>query len=135
MQTTSPPQIRTYFPWEDYTDGRWYPAVRGKQFDCPPANFAIRCRRWARNHGYQAQAKVNSTTVTFRIYDPRRPEDTPDMPIEPTETQRLTKKILDKAVEIIETHAAGYPEGEFRNGLLRAAAQIRPIQDLPPVAE
>lgn len=136
METRKAVTMRTYTPWQDYADGQWREAVRGRDFTGPPCNFAIACRAWARRRGWPVQASVTGDIVSFRI----TPEglDMPDVIDEPRPQSvkaRLQPQqvdaVLAKAVKAIQDYAENCPEGEFRNGLLRAAQRIAPIADLP----
>ena len=139
METIPPATIRTFTPWADYADGQWRRHEQGIDFTSAPATHAIACRAFARRRGWTAQAKVDGEFVSFTIT--KEPRTVQQLPAEPPASAKATQaplhpvlitRILDRAVQVIETYAReNYPDGEFQAGMLRAANLIRPIADLP----
>lgn len=46
--------VRRTYPWETWTDGRWWQLEQGKtkDFDIAPTNFKVLAKSWARRNGY-----------------------------------------------------------------------------------
>lgn len=57
------------YRWEEegWTDGAWWTAHRGQDFDCEPYSFRTAVYRHARAANLRAQTRMRGSSVSFRF--------------------------------------------------------------------
>lgn len=62
-----PRRKKRFYPWGEWSDGKWREALRGEDFDCQAQSFATAVYHHAEKYGKLSTTYVDGNAVLFRI--------------------------------------------------------------------
>lgn len=62
-----PTDARTKYPWDQWTNGNWWQARKGEDFNGDLEGFRSNLYAYTKRHGLRAETRASGDTVAFRI--------------------------------------------------------------------